>query len=251
MIVLILSALFSLVSGANPSDTCAFLVQMTPYLLELICSACLITGGLYLNYFGRRVFTVFIYLTGAALGAYSSVLLTAIVVSHLEVQSESNLLTVLTGTLGAALGALLLRKFWKCATGAVGAFAGKSAVMISFTLVPEAVYLDSMVRVILIFFGALVGSVLALMFERHAIIVATSIFGTFLALIGYDSLRHLKIKEHLKALLSIQAVDNRLEYLKEMTENQELRVVLLVSVFVIVTGIYVQYRITPKYIDRD
>lgn len=221
-------------------------------IFELFCGTALIAVGLYLNYFGRSVFHVFVYLSGATLGGYLSVFIACAVATRYGFEKDPYWLFFTAAALGAVLGSLLLRRMWKLATGAIGAFAGKAAVLFAFTVVPEAVYLNHIARMILISLGGIVGGVMAVRIERHAVIIGTAIAGTFVALLGYDTIRRVDLIKHFRVLMNLQAnVTNALVHMKQVTENEELRSVLILSVFVTATGIYSQYRITSKHIDRD
>lgn len=127
--------------------------------------------GLVQCFFGYRIFRVILGITGFILGG----LLAGYVVYNL---TESQLLSIIAGLVGALIGAGLMAGFYKLGVFLIGALFGGMAVSALFALVGGSP--PTWVVVIL----AIVVGVLAVLFQKLMIVMATSFLGSWWAVSG-------------------------------------------------------------------
>lgn len=208
----------------------------------------LILIGLFLVYRGRSMLKLFLvivgFLMGLTVGLYLTILAENIVATY-ELQYKivewhEWVLCLLL----AIFGSILMVTLYKLAFALVclfgGIYAGISAIGLS------QLQLSSYQRYLVLgVFGA-ISVAFSRKFEQAAVITATAIMGSFVLTVGLDSVYNFGFREFINAVISIMEKKVSILSLMESSVTNTLRAVLVCSVFVTISGIYVQYRNLPR-----
>lgn len=207
-----------------------------------------IAVGLLLTFMGRRIFKMFLGISGFVVGG-SSALFVLIKLSMLIGFNPSRTVYWVVGIIGGLLGSLLFNKAWKWAVYCLSAYGG---VMVGFWILGmiNGTALNQYVeRNTFLFIFAAIGVFLANYVDEFIIITASSLTGAFTCVFGFDLMKFVGFRAFVKNAIDSTPI-NLVDHIMEHVQS-DIRICMIVALFIAVCGIYVQYRHQPRSYDRD
>jgi len=158
--------------------------------------------GLFLTFFGYRFFRPMLFFAGFALFALIAYI-GAINISPLapgDTLKETIYLVVIV--IVGFIGGILVAIFWRIGLFVLGAVGGFFLAMFILALAPNGLIPNPLFRALFIVILVIICAVLVFKLERPAIIIATSVAGAFLTILGIDFFVHTQFLASMVAFLS-------------------------------------------------
>lgn len=196
----------------------------------------LISIGLLQCFFGYRMFIIYLWLIGVAIGLVLSVLLAAM----LDVGEAGSIIILIIGTLG---GGSLMVALHKLGIFLLGGVVGVGVVWL-FHL--QGFEIDNTTPYII---GGIIFGVIAVSLERHIIILTTAITGGFLVVQEVWN-KQIKLMVHDRVMETISEksiLENVIDFETVPEEIKQLVLILIAGwLMLTILGAFVQYKTTGR-----
>lgn len=209
----------------------------------------LIAIGLFLVVMGRRLFKLFLGISGFIVGGSTFLYILMIASTHLYVPCPRWLFWVM-GLVGGFLGSIMFTKIWKWAVYAMSAYGG---VMLGFWIlgmISDTELNKYIERTTFLVIFAIIGLFMAHFVDEFVVITSSSLMGAFTAVFGFDMIKFVGFR-----LFVMNTFDHTptsiVDILLENNYSQSVRFCMIAVLFITASGIYVQYRYQPRTYDSD
>ena len=213
----------------------------------------LIFVGLFLVFRGRAAFKVFLALSGFVMGGSVGLYLTHFtkyIPASWNYTPVDWHMWVFTLVLAIA-GVIFVTKAYKYSVALISMFSGVYTAVFAIQLIPFA--FETYQKYLIMAAFALIFFALSRKFEEAVIISSTAIMGAFTTVFGVDSIVNIGFRTYVESIIAISSDDKSkaIDAIMNAGENQTLTGVLIGAVFLIISGIYIQYRFLPRGYDKD
>ena len=223
--------------------------MLQPNFISMPVGIALIAAGLFLAFTGRRLFNLFLGVSGFIIG--SSVFLYILV----SVQTLFALVLPqwafwVAGLIGGMLGSALFKKMWKWAVYGMSAYGG---VMLGLWILGMingtdlSKYIER--NTFLIIFG-LIGLLSGHYVDEFVVISSSSLMGAVTAVFGFDMIKPVGFRLFVMNTFDNTSV-NIADVLLTHTLSDNVRYCMIGVLFITVIGIYIQYRHQPRTYDQE
>lgn len=202
----------------------------------------LMAAGVVLAFFGRRMFRVFLTLSGFVIGAssffYAAVRIESLLPKNYALPEWA---FWLIGIIGGLLGSLLFTKAWKWGTYILSAYGG---VMFSFWLI-GIIPAEYAVKVNATFANvvfAILGVVAAHYVEEMVLICSSAMIGGFLVALGIDYLHSVGFRAFIKRTIIDNPNPDYKEFIFSSVSDNNVTICMLIVLVITVAGAFIQFR---------
>ena len=193
---------FLLSTAALAQGTTAVVVNNALSPQAIIAGIACILIGLFLTFLGARFFRTMLFFAGFALFALiayiGAINIAPLQPGDLVMRTVYLVVIIVIGLIGGVLVVI----FWRVGLFVLGAVGGFFLAMFILSLAPNGLIPDPIFRAIFIVVLAIVCAFLVFKFERPAVIIATSIAGAFITMLGIDFFAHTYLLQSMVAFLS-------------------------------------------------
>lgn len=207
----------------------------------------MIITGLFLAFMGRRIFNVFLIISGFIVFS-SATLLSIILVKPYISFTISPLAFWCIAIAGGCIGAVIFKKSWKFAVYCMSCYGGMLTGFWALGMVPEIK--DYINKSVFIFICSSLAGVCAHYLDELIVIVSSSLAGAFTAFVGLDMIKPNGFRTSLVAVINSVDVSSAKNLASEFLIGN-VRNYMIGVLFVTVSGIYVQYRHQPRSYDHE
>lgn len=154
---------------------------------SIVVGVVFILVGLFFTFLGYRFFRPVLFFAGFAL--FAIIVYVGIINLAPPKQGGDEIMSILYVVIIVVVGlvgGILFAIFWRLGMFAIGLVGGFFLAMFVLTLVPDGIIPNNIFRALFIVVIALICSFLVFKFERPVVIIATSVIGAFLAILGID-----------------------------------------------------------------
>lgn len=201
-----------------------------------------------LAFLGRRIFKLFLSLSGFIVGS-SVCLYLLIKANDIFHFGPPRAVYWSIGICGGLLGSFLFTKAWKWAIYALSGYGGVMVGLWILGMLNGTGFNQIIERNTFLLIFSIIGVILANYIDEMVVIVASSLSGAFTCVFGFDLIKFVGFRVFVKNTLDntpINLVDHIIDQLQS-----DIRNCMLAVLFISVCGIYVQYRYQPRSYDRD
>lgn len=222
------------------SVTLAHSHQYTISPEQAIGGVIFIVGGFLFCFLGHRLFKIVLFLAGFfSIGLL--VLYACIRISPpAAADSTRKLVYFIVAIVFGLLGGLLFMCFWKLGLAAIGALAGFAFSMFLLSLSNDGLINHHAGRVIFIVAFIIIGILLIMIFEKHLLLIGTSVFGGYAFILGLDFFIQTGFTQHLLAFLN----GSPNSFYKA---NSKIYAMLASMIVIIILGVIIQYKTFRPY----
>ena len=222
---------------------------MKPDATNIPGGIALIAIGLFLVAMGRRLFKLFLGISGFIIGGSAFLYILMVAGTHLHISCPRWLFWVI-GLVGGFLGSAMFIKIWKWAVYGMSAYGG---VMLGFWIlgmISDTELNKYIERTTFLVIFAIIGLFLAHFIDEFVVITSSSLMGAFAAVFGYDMIHFVGFRLFVKNTFD-QSPANMVDIILENSYSHNVRFCMIAVLFITVSGIYVQYRYQPRTYDSD
>lgn len=245
---------FEELKGKMESDPKAFLEEagLDKYyqsnVPEFIIGTVLIAAGIALAFMGRRIFKVFLTLSGLIIGSSAALYLIVFIENFTDTLAPSYVFWV-TCILGALFGAYLFNTAWKWGIYIMAAFGGYLVGVWTFSFIPPEYQAQIPNKQIFFALFSIIGGIAAKYLDEFVVITSSSLIGAFTIVTGIDLLHPVGFRAHIASFTSLQNLNLKACVIQAMGK-ENIYYCMLGVLFFTIAGIYVQYRHQPRSFDR-
>jgi hypothetical protein len=209
----------------------------------------LIAIGLFLAFMGRRLFKLFLGISGFIVGGSAFLYVLTVVSTHFHIEVSRWALWAI-GIVGGLLGSALFNKLWRWAVYGMSGYGG---VMLGFWILgmisdtPLNQYIE---RTTFLVIFAIIGLFLAHFVDEFVVITSSALMGAFTAVFGYDMIHFVGFRLFVKNTFD-NSPNNIVDIILENNYSNNVRVCMVAVLFITVSGVYIQYRYQPRTYDSD
>ncbi|KAJ3387510.1 hypothetical protein HDU92_001919 [Lobulomyces angularis] len=201
--------------------------------------------GLIFLFFGLRLFRVASFIAGVYLGGSIAYIILSNVEPTSGYQTREYLYLFVSLAVGIVFG-LIAMCIWRLGLLAIGAFGGFTLSLFLLSWSSDGIF-SGIGRIIFIIILVIVGAVLALIFEKLALILATSFAGAFSVIYGIDMFANAGFNVAVKSFLG----NSNPEYYSQYNISRDVYIELVALVILFLLGVLVQFRINRNRVHRE
>lgn len=222
---------------------------MKPDVTNVPGGIALIAIGLFLVVMGRRLFKLFLGISGFIVGGSAFLYVLTVLHTHLNIEF-SRWMFWTVGIIGGLIGSILFNKMWKWAVYGMSGYGG---VMLGFWILgmisdtPVNQYIE---RTTFLVIFAIIGLFMAHFIDEFVVITSSSLTGAFTAVFGYDMIHFVGFRLFVKNTFD-HSPTNIVDIILENNYSNNVRICMIAVLFVAVSGVYIQYRYQPRTYDSE
>lgn len=226
-------------------------VYFTPEGSNIFIGAALIAIGLTLAFLGRRIFKLFLTISGLIVGASSAMYL----IFYIETNFASNddpapaYIFWAASFIGGIFGAYLFNTAWRWGIYLMSAYGGYMLAVWVLGMIPQQ-YLQHINNLVVLILFSVAGGIAAHYVDELVVISASSLMGSFTAVFGFDFIYPSGFRDYVKNIVSNTELGLN-QLIADAMAQDKINYCLLGVMFLTVVGIYIQYRHQPRSYDRD
>lgn len=223
---------------------------MKPDVTNVPGGIALIAIGLFLVFMGRRLFKIFLGISGFIVGGSAFLYFFMLAQTYFLAGPYPRWYFWVTGLVGGLLGSALFNKLWKWAIYGMSAYGGVMVGLWILGMISDTSISKHIERTTFLFIFGIIGLFLAHFIDELVVIVSSSLMGAFTAVFGYDMINFVGFRLFVQKTFD-QSPASIVDIILENNYSNNVRYCMVAVLFIAVSGIYIQYRYQPRTYDSE